>query len=86
MVGAWKVNTAGSGCQMMLSLTKQSSDFRAASLRCPGDAANVRAWNVAGSQVVLKDNTGNTVARLYASGAQRYDGQTTGGQTISFSR
>jgi len=86
MVGAWKVSAGGSGCQMMLSLTKQSSDFRAASLRCPGDAANVRAWNVAGSQVVLKDNTGNTVARLYASGAQRYDGQTSGGQSISFSR
>lgn len=86
MIGAWKVNTGGSGCQMMLSLTKMSSDFRAASLRCPGDAAGVAAWNVAGSQVVLKDNGGNTVARLYASGPQRYDGQTTGGQAISFSR
>lgn len=86
MVGAWRVNSGGSGCQMMLSLTKMSADFRAASLRCPGDAANVAAWNVAGSQVVLKDNSGNTVARLYASGAQRYDGQTTGGQSISFSR
>ena len=86
LIGAWKVNTGGSGCQMMLSLTKMSSDFRAASLRCPGDAANVAAWNVAGSQVVLKDNSGNTVARLYASGAQRYDGQTTGGQPISFTR
>lgn len=86
MIGAWKVNTGGSGCQMMLSLTKMSSDFRAASLRCPGDAASVAAWNVAGSQVVLKDNSGNTVARLYSSGAQRYDGQTTGGQPITFSR
>jgi hypothetical protein len=71
---------------MMLSLTKQSADFRAASLRCPGDAAGVAAWNVAGQQVVLKDNTGNTVARLYSSGAERYDGQTVSGQTISFSR
>ncbi|MGB3503104.1 MAG: AprI/Inh family metalloprotease inhibitor [Mesorhizobium sp.] len=86
MVGAWKVSAGGSGCQMMLSLTKMSSDFRAASLRCPGDAASVAAWNVAGSQVVLKDNGGNTVARLYASGPTRYDGQTSGGQPISFSR
>jgi len=86
MVGAWKVSAGGSGCQMMLSLTKMSADFRAASLRCPGDAAGVAAWNVAGSQVVLKDNSGNTVARLYASGPQRYDGQTSGGQPISFSR
>lgn len=86
MVGAWKVSAGGNGCQMMLSLTKMSSDFRAASLRCPGDAAGVAAWNVAGSQVVLKDNSGNTVARLYSSGPSRYDGQTSGGQPISFSR
>lgn len=86
MVGAWKVNAGGGGCQMMLSLTKQAADFRAASLRCPGDAANVAAWNVAGKQVVLKDNTGNVVARLYSSGAERYDGQTATGQPISFSR
>ncbi len=86
LVGAWKVNAGGGGCQMMLSLTKQSSDFRAASLRCPGDAANVAAWNVAGKQVVLKDNTGNVVARLYSSGAEKFDGQTSGGQPISFSR
>ncbi len=86
MVGAWKVNAGGGGCQMMLSLTKQASDFRAASLRCPGDAANVAAWNVAGKQVVLKDNTGNVVARLYSSGAEKYDGQTAGGTPISFSR
>jgi len=86
LVGAWKVNSGGGGCQMMLSLTKQSSDFRAASLRCPGDAANVAAWNVAGQQVVLKDNTGNVVARLYSSGPEKYDGQTSGGQPISFAR
>lgn len=86
LVGAWKVSSGGGSCQMMLSLTKQSSDFRAASLRCPGDAANVAAWNVGGKQVTLKDNGGNVVARLYASGPERYDGQTSGGQPISFSR
>ena len=86
MVGAWKVSSGGSGCQMMLSLTKQSADFRAASLRCPGEASGVAAWNVAGQQVVLKDNSGNVVARLYSTGAERYDGQTSGGQPISFSR
>ena len=49
-------------------------------------AANVAAWNVAGKQVVLKDNTGNVVARLYSSGAEKYDGQTATGQPISFTR
>lgn len=86
MVGAWKVAAGAGSCQMMLSLTKMSADFRAASLRCPGTAAGVAAWNVAGKQVVLKDNGGNTVARLYSSGPERYDGQTSDGQPISFSR
>lgn len=86
MVGAWKVAAGSGSCQMMLSLTKMSADFRAASLRCPGTAAGVAAWNVAGKQVVLKDNGGNTVARLYSSGPERFDGQTTDGQPISFSR
>lgn len=86
MVGAWKVSAGPGSCQMMLSLTKMSADFRAASLRCPGTAAGVAAWNVAGKQVVLKDNGGNTVARLYSSGPERFDGQTTDGQPISFSR
>ncbi|MDP3897469.1 MAG: protease inhibitor Inh/omp19 family protein [Mesorhizobium sp.] len=86
LVGAWKVAAGSGSCQMMLSLTKMSADFRAASLRCPGTAAGVAAWNVAGKQVVLKDNGGNTVARLYSSGPERFDGQTSDGQPISFSR
>jgi hypothetical protein len=87
LIGAWKVNAGGGGgCQMFMSLTKQASDFRAASRGCPGDAAAVASWNVAGKQVVLKDSTGNVVARLYASGPEKYDGQTASGLPISFSR
>jgi hypothetical protein len=86
LVGAWKVTTAGSSCQMFMALTKWSGGFRAASRGCPGDAASVSAWDVTGSQVVLKDSTGNTVARLFASGASRYDGTTNSGQPISLSR
>ena len=86
LLGSWNANAAGVSCQMILSLTKQGDNFRAASLQCPGDAANVAAWEVAGKQVVLKDRDGNVVARLYSTGAERYDGQTTGGQSISFSR
>ena len=86
LVGAWKVSTGGSSCQMFMALTQWSGGYRAASRGCPGDAASVSAWNVSGSQVVLKDSNGNTVARLYASGATRYDGTTSGGQAISLSR
>lgn len=85
MVGAWKVSTAGSSCQMFLALTKWSGGFRAASRGCPGAAANVTAWNVAGNQVQLKDSTGSTVAVLLSSGPTRYAG-TAGGSPITLSR
>jgi Protease inhibitor Inh len=86
LVGAWKVTTAGSSCQMFMALTQWSGGFRAASRGCPGEAASVSAWDVAGSQVVLKDSNGNTVARLFSSGAGRFDGTTNGGAAISLSR
>lgn len=86
LVGAWKVTTAGSSCQMFMAKTKWSGGFRAASRGCPGDAAAVSAWTVSGSQVVLKDSSGNQVATLFSSGATRFDGTTKGGQPISLSR
>ncbi len=86
LVGAWKVTTEGSSCQMFMALTKWSSGFRAASRGCPGDAANVSAWNVSGQQVLLTDTNGNRVATLFSSGNGRFDGQTTGGRAISLSR
>jgi Protease inhibitor Inh len=86
LVGAWKVTTAGSSCQMFMAKTKWSGGFRAASRGCPGDAAAVSAWTVSGSQVVLKDSNGNQVATLFSSGGTRFDGTTKGGQPISLSR
>ncbi len=86
LVGAWKVTTAGSSCQMFMAKTKWSGGFRAASRGCPGDAAAVSAWTVNGNQVVLKDSNGNQVATLFSSGGTRFDGTTTGGQPISLSR
>ena len=86
LVGAWKVTTAGSSCQMFMAKTKWSGGFRAASRGCPGDAASVSAWTVSGNQVVLKDSNGNQVATLFSSGGARFDGTTKGGQPISLSR
>ena len=86
LVGAWKVTTGGSSCQVFMALTQWTGGYRAASRGCPGDAAKIAAWDVSGSQVVLKDSTGNTVARLYASGGSRYDGATSGGAAISLAR
>lgn len=86
LVGAWKVSTGGQSCQMFMALTKWTGGYRAASRGCPGEAASVAAWDVNGSQVVLSDSNGDTVARLYASGGETYSGQTTGGQNILLTR
>ncbi|MCI5074983.1 AprI/Inh family metalloprotease inhibitor [Oricola sp.] len=86
LVGAWKVTTAGSSCQMFMALTKWTGGFRAASRGCPGDAANVSAWDVQGQQVVLSDSNGNKVATLFPTGSGSFNGQTTTGAAISLSR
>lgn len=86
LVGAWKVSSGGGNCQIFMALTKWTGGYRAASRGCPGQAADVSAWDVSGSQVVLKDSSGSTVASLNSSGATRYDGQTSGGQPISLYR
>jgi hypothetical protein len=48
--------------------------------------ADVSAWDVSGSQVVLKDSGGTTVANLNSAGGSRYEGTTTSGQQISLYR
>jgi hypothetical protein len=86
LVGAWKVTTAGSSCQMFMALTKWTGGFRAASRGCPGDAAGVAAWDVQGQQVVLSDSNGNKVAALFPTGSGAFSGQTNSGAAISLSR
>ncbi|WP_187289053.1 protease inhibitor Inh/omp19 family protein [Fulvimarina pelagi] len=86
VLGAYKVTTAGGNCQIILSLTKWSGGYRAASRGCPGAVADVSAWDVSGSNVVLRNSGGSQVASLSSTGDSRYDGQTQGGQAISLYR
>lgn len=87
LIGAWQVNTGGTKCQIFLALTKWSGGYRAASRGCAAAAlADVQAWDVKGKQVVLVNSSGATAARLYRSADTRYDGSTTAGGAISFSR
>tara|TARA_R110002020_G_scaffold102457_2_gene240591 strand:- start:50 stop:448 length:399 start_codon:yes stop_codon:yes gene_type:complete len=86
VLGAYKVTTDGGNCQIILSLTKWSGGYRAASRGCPGKVADVSAWDVSGSQVVLRDSGGSNVANLNSAGKARYEGQTTGGQSITLYR
>ena len=86
VAGVWSVNTSGQSCKIATPQTKYGQGFRAGPLKCPGDMANVNSWNVAGKQLVLYDANGQTVARLYQSAPGKFDGQTSGGQPVSFSR
>lgn len=87
LVGAWQVSTGGSTCQIFLALTKWSGGYRAASRGCAAaDLTDVQAWDVKGKQVVLVNSGGSTAARLYRSATTRYDGSTSTGSAISFSR
>ncbi|WEX09892.1 protease inhibitor Inh/omp19 family protein [Chelativorans sp. AA-79] len=86
LLGSWSVNTGGSTCQMFLTLTKYGNSSRGGTRGCSNELANMRAWDVAGNQVVVYDEGGNTIARLNSTGAGSYSGQTTGGSSISLSR
>lgn len=85
--GTWQVLSDSSECRVFLAFTKWDGGYRFGKKRCLSpEISSATAWDVKGSQVVLVDGGGNTVARLYSSGNDRYDGKTSSGQPISFSR
>lgn len=87
MAGTWTVASDNPECRIILAFTKWSGGYRAATRRCnAAELSSVTAWDVDGNQVVLVDSTGNKVATLYSTGPERYQGQTTNGQPVIFSR
>ena len=86
VAGVWSVSVAGQSCRVATPQTKFGQGYRAGPLGCPAPMDGVKSWNVAGKQLSLYDESGNALARLYSSGAERFDGQTTSGQPISLSR
>ena len=86
MGGVWTATTGGTSCRIATSLTRGGDDFRAASLGCSGELADIGFWNLNGSQVVLKDRSGNQVATLFASGSNQFNGQTSAGSAVSLAR
>ena len=86
VTGVWTADVGGQSCKIATSMTKRGSNNRAAPLRCAAPADGIAAWNVAGKQLTFYDANGETVARLYSSGGERFDGQTQSGQPISLTR
>jgi hypothetical protein len=86
VAGVWNASVSGQGCKVATPQTKFGAGYRAGPLRCPAPLDGVKSWNVAGKQLTLYDESGGTLARLYSSGTERFDGQTSSGQPISLSR
>ncbi|MDR6755539.1 hypothetical protein J2Y48_000824 [Mycoplana sp. BE70] len=86
MVGNWRVANGPTSCDMFLTLTNLGSGSRGGTRGCAGELTQMGSWEVAGSQVILKDRSGNPIARLSKTGDSRFEGATSGGQPISLSR
>ena len=86
VAGVWNATVAGQGCRIATPQTKFGQGFRAGPLRCPAPLDGVKSWNVEGKQLALYDQAGGVLARLYSSGGERFDGQTSSGLPVSLSR
>lgn len=86
VAGVWNASISGQSCRVATPQTRFGQGFRAGPLRCPAPLDGVKSWNVAGKQLALYDENGGVLARLYSSGGNRFDGQTSSGQPISLSR
>ncbi len=86
VAGVWNATVAGQGCRVATPQTKFGQGYRAGPLRCPAPLDTVKSWNVEGKQLALYDQSGSVLARLYSSGNERFDGQTTTGMPISLTR
>lgn len=86
VAGVWSATVSGQSCKVATPQTKFGQGFRAGPLRCPAPIDGVKSWNVAGKQLTLFDESGSPLARLYSSGAGRFDGQTSNGLPIALSR
>jgi hypothetical protein len=88
LLGGWTVTSGQETCQLFITLTSWTGGFRATTLGCnTNELKQISAWNLEGSAVVLAGISGSPIAKLSASGANRFDGQTlAAGTPISFYR
>lgn len=87
LLGGWSLASGADNCKLFMTLTTWSGGYRANSRGCGSpDLQKISAWDLAGRQVILKDDKGATVAQLYASGGEQFNGRTASGQPISVFR
>lgn len=88
VLGTWNVSSQFDTCALNLSLTTWKGGFRASTRRCTNNTLlGIGAWSLSGKQLILSNAEGDTLARLDASGPNRFDGVTdAGGKAISVFR
>lgn len=86
VAGVWGASVSGQSCKIATPQTKYGQGYRAGPLHCPPPLDGIKSWAVNGKQLMLYDQNGGTLARLYSSGASKFDGQTSNGLPISLSR
>ncbi|MHC5306069.1 AprI/Inh family metalloprotease inhibitor [Bartonella sp. LJL80] len=86
VAGVWKASVGGMSCQIATPQTKFGQGYRAGPLHCPAAFTGVSSWAVNGKQLSFYDASGSSVATLYSTGASRFEGRTTSGQTVVLSR
>ena len=86
VAGVWNASVSGQSCRIATPQTRFGQGYRAGPLRCPAPLDGVKSWNVSGKQLALYDDNGGVLARLYSSGGERFDGQTSSGLPVSLSR
>ena len=87
MAGSWNAMTDNPECRVILSFTKWSGGYRAATRRCNApELSGVSAWDIKDNKVVLIDRNGTQVASLAGAGKERFVGQLASGNPVSFSR
>lgn len=75
VLGSWNVSAQNDTCALNLSLTTWTGGFRASTRKCTEETlVNIGAWNLGGKLLTLLDAQGGTIARLAASGPNRFDG------------
>ncbi|MDD7909744.1 protease inhibitor Inh/omp19 family protein [Pseudovibrio exalbescens] len=86
LLGGWDVASGADSCKLFMTLTTWSGGYRANTRGCSDESlSRIAAWDLNGSQVVLKDAAGSDIAQL-SGGGSSFNGVTNSGAPISFRR
>lgn len=87
LLGQWTIADSTSSCQLNVSLTGWSGGYRASTRNCTSEELKkIGAWNIEGSNVVLKDQAGQPLAALARTGERRFDGSLAIGGAVAILR